>query len=402
MNEASNTASSSKINLLGLPKRKLEQFFAELGEKPFRAAQVLKWMHQRGVVDFANMSDLSKALREKLAQVAEIRLPEVELEQKSRDGTMKWVLRLDSGNSVEMVYIPEAEKINRDDDDGYIDPRRAKYTDGLSRATLCVSSQVGCALACTFCSTGRQGFNRNMSAAEIVAQLFMAEHLLVDKFLPSDRKISNVVFMGMGEPLLNFEAVVDAAELMMDDNAYGLSKRRVTVSTSGVVPAMARLQERLDVALAVSLHAPTDALRDILVPLNQKYPLNELMAACDAYAPNAPAGFITYEYVMLHEVNDTDQHADELIQLMRHRAAKINLIPFNPFPESGYTRSNSARIDRFMRRLEAAGITTVPRRTRGDDIDAACGQLVGEVEDRARRGERLERMNIVTNQGLSS
>lgn len=390
-----NAGSSSKINLLGLPKHKLTQFFAELGEKPFRAAQVMKWMHQRGVIDFAEMSDLSKALRDKLAQVAEIRIPEVELEQKSRDGTMKWVLRLDSGNSVEMVYIPEAEKTRLDDDDdGYIDPRRAKYTDGLSRATLCVSSQVGCALACTFCSTGRQGFNRNMSAAEIVAQLFMAEHLLVDKSLPSDRKISNVVFMGMGEPLLNFEAVVDAAEIMMEDNAYGLSKRRVTVSTSGVVPAMARLQERVDVALAVSLHAPTDALRDVLVPLNQKYPLKELMAACDAYAPNAPAAFITYEYVMLAEVNDSDQHADDLIRLLRGRAAKVNLIPFNPFPESGYTRSNHARIDRFMRRLEAAGITTVPRRTRGDDIDAACGQLVGEVEDRARRGERLERMNL--------
>ncbi len=392
IDESAKADASPKINLLGLPKRKLEAFFAELGEKPFRAAQVLKWMHQRGVIDFAQMSDLSKALREKLAQVAEIRIPEVEIEQKSRDGTMKWVLRLDSGNSVEMVYIPEAEK--NQNDDGYIDPRRANYTDGLSRATLCVSSQVGCALACTFCSTGRQGFNRNMSAAEIVAQLFMAEHRLVDKSLPSDRKISNVVFMGMGEPLLNFEAVVDAAEIMMEDNAYGLSKRRVTVSTSGVVPAMARLQERVDVALAVSLHAPNDALRDVLVPLNQKYPLKELMAACDAYAPQAPAGFITYEYVMLEGVNDTDEHADELIRLLRGRAAKVNLIPFNPFPESGYTRSNWNAIDRFMRRLEAAGITTVPRRTRGDDIDAACGQLVGEVEDRARRSDRLERMNL--------
>lgn len=401
--ESVNTASSSKINLLGLPKRKLEQFFADLGEKPFRAAQVMKWIHQRGVIDFAEMSDLSKALREKLAHVAEIRIPEVELEQKSRDGTMKWVLRLDSGNSVEMVYIPEAERINPDDEgDGYIDPRRAKYTDGLSRATLCVSSQVGCALACTFCSTGRQGFNRNMSAAEIVAQLFMAEHRLVEKSLPSDRKVSNVVFMGMGEPLLNFEAVVDAAEIMMEDNAYGLSKRRVTVSTSGVVPAMARLQERIDVSLAVSLHAPTDALRDVLVPLNQKYPLKALMAACDAYAPNAPAAFITYEYVMLADVNDSDQHADDLIRLLSGRSAKVNLIPFNPFPESGYTRSSSARIDRFMRRLEAANITTVPRRTRGEDIDAACGQLVGEVEDRARRGERLERMSPRMNPGSSS
>jgi 23S rRNA (adenine2503-C2)-methyltransferase len=363
--------STGKINLLGLPKGKLEQFFIELGEKPFRAAQVMKWIHQRGVTDFAVMSDLSKALREKLAQVAEIRIPEVQFEQKSRDGTMKWVLRLDEGNSVEMVYIPERE-----------------------RATLCVSSQVGCALACTFCSTGRQGFNRNMSAAEIVAQLWMAEHRLVEKTLPSERKISNIVFMGMGEPLLNFEAVVDAAEIMMEDNAFGLSKRRVTVSTSGVVPAMARLQERVDVSLAVSLHAPNDALRDILVPLNQKYPLKELMAACDAYAPNAPTGSITYEYVMLQDVNDTDRHAEELIELLRGRPAKVNLIPFNPFPQSGYQRSSNERIDRFMRRLEAANITTIPRRTRGDDIDAACGQLVGEVEDRARRAERLERMPL--------
>jgi len=368
---ANETPVTGKINLLGLPLGKLQQFFVELGEKPFRAAQVMKWIHQRGVVDFEQMSDLSKALREKLAQVADIRIPEVQFEQKSRDGTMKWVLRLDSGNSVEMVYIPERE-----------------------RATLCVSSQVGCALACTFCSTGRQGFNRNMSAAEIVSQLWMAEHRLVDKVLPADRKISNIVFMGMGEPLLNFEAVVDAAEIMMEDNAYGLSKRRVTVSTSGVVPAMARLQERVDVALAVSLHAPNDALRDVLVPLNQKYPLKALMAACDAYAPNAPTTHITYEYVMLADVNDTDQHADELIALLRGRPAKVNLIPFNPFPQSGYERSSNARIDRFMRRLEAANITTIPRRTRGDDIDAACGQLVGEVEDRARRAERLERMRL--------
>lgn len=362
---------NGKINLLGLPLGKLQQFFVELGEKPFRAAQVMKWIHQRGVVDFAEMSDLSKALREKLAQVAEIRIPEVQFEQKSRDGTIKWVLRLDSGNSVEMVYIPERD-----------------------RATLCVSSQVGCALACTFCSTGRQGFNRNMSAAEVISQLFMAEHRLVDKALPSDRKVSNVVFMGMGEPLLNFDAVVDAAEIMLEDNAYGLSKRRVTVSTSGVVPAMARLQERVDVALAVSLHAPNDALRDVLVPLNQKYPLRELIAACDAYAPNAPTAHITYEYVMLHDVNDSDQNADELIALLRGRPAKVNLIPFNPFPQSGYERSSNARIERFMRRLEVANITTIPRRTRGEDIDAACGQLVGEVEDRARRAERLERMNL--------
>jgi len=368
-----------KINLLGLPKGKLEQFFIEMGERPFRATQVMKWIHQRGVVDFAGMSDLSKALREKLAQVAEIRIPEVQYEQRSRDGTIKWVLRLDSGNSVEMVYIPERE-----------------------RATLCVSSQVGCALACTFCSTGRQGFNRNMNAAEIVAQLWMAEHRLVDQLLPSGRKISNIVFMGMGEPLLNFEAVVDAAEIMLEDNAYGLSKRRVTVSTSGVVPAMARLQERVDVALAVSLHAPNDELRNVLVPLNQKYPLKELMAACDAYAPNAPTASITYEYVMLADINDTDQHADELIALLRHRPAKVNLIPFNPFPQSGYQRSSNARIERFMRRLEAANITTIPRRTRGDDIDAACGQLVGEVEDRARRAERLERMRLVPHSDITA
>lgn len=364
-------ASGEKLNVLGLPRGKLEQFFLELGEKPFRAVQVMKWVHQRGVTDFAVMSDLSKALRAKLAQVAEVRLPTVQHEQRSRDGTIKWVLRLDAGNSVEMVYIPERD-----------------------RATLCVSSQVGCALACTFCSTGRQGFNRNMSAAEIIAQLWMAEHRLVPQTLPSERKISNVVFMGMGEPLLNFEAVVDAAEIMLEDNAYGLSKRRVTVSTSGVVPAMARLQERVDVSLAVSLHAPNDPLRDILVPLNKKYPLRELMAACDAYAPNAPTGSITYEYVMLQDVNDTEGHAEELIELLRRRPAKVNLIPFNPFPQAGYQRSSQARIERFMRQLEAAHITTIPRRTRGDDIDAACGQLVGEVEDRARRAVRLMHMPL--------
>ncbi len=370
-----------KVNLLGLPKGKLEQFFIELGERPFRAAQVMKWIHQRGVLDFAAMSDLSKALRDKLAQIAELRLPEVQHVQASRDGTIKWVLRLSGGNGVEMVYIPEAEK-------------GEASTGGLGRATLCVSSQVGCALACAFCSTGRQGFNRNMSASEIIAQLWLAEHRLVPQALPSGRKISNVVFMGMGEPLLNFEAVVDAAEIMLEDNAYGLSKRRVTVSTAGVVPAMARLQERVDVALAISLHAPNDTLRNELVPLNQKYPLQELMAACDAYAPRAPTGSITYEYVMLHGINDEDRHADELIALLRGRPAKVNLIPFNPFPQSGFERSGHARIERFMRRLEAARITTIPRRTRGDDIDAACGQLVGEVEDRARRSERLVRMGL--------
>ncbi|MFO7808962.1 23S rRNA (adenine(2503)-C(2))-methyltransferase RlmN [Guyparkeria sp.] len=366
------TSTDERINLLGLAPSRLRAWFAEMGEKPFRANQVLKWVHQRRVEDFDAMTDLAKSLRERLKEIACIRPPEILLDQASRDGTRKFLVDTGGGNSVEMVYIPEDD-----------------------RATLCISSQVGCSLTCTFCSTGRQGFNRNLSTAEIVGQLWLAERL-IERRLPTGKAISNVVFMGMGEPLLNEQAVVDSAELMLDDHAYGLSKRRVTISTSGIVPAIDRLGERLPISLAISLHAPNDALRDELVPINEKYPLDQLMAACDRYAEVVPHGAIIYEYVMIQGVNDTPEHADELIELLgpRKEAVKINLIPFNPFEGSGYERSSRNRIERFRARLKAVGINTVPRKTRGDDIDAACGQLAGKVADRSRRSDRLARMGL--------
>ena len=366
------TSTDERINLLGLAPSRLRAWFAEMGEKPFRANQVLKWVHQRRVEDFDAMTDLAKSLREKLKEIACIQAPEILLDQESKDGTRKFLVDTGGGNSVEMVYIPEDD-----------------------RATLCISSQVGCSLTCTFCSTGRQGFNRNLSTAEIVGQLWLAERL-VERRLPTGKAISNVVFMGMGEPLLNEQAVVDAAELMLDDHAYGLSKRRVTISTSGIVPAIDRLGERLPISLAISLHAPNDALRNELVPINEKYPLDELMAACDRYAEVVPHGAIIYEYVMIQGVNDTPEHADELIELLgpRKEAVKINLIPFNPFEGSGYERSSRNRIERFRARLKAVGINTVPRKTRGDDIDAACGQLAGKVADRSRRQDRLAQMGL--------
>ncbi len=360
----------SKVNLLGLSRESLEAFFAEQGEKAFRATQVMKWIHHRGVTDFAAMTDLSKSLRERLEAVAEVRLPTVEFDQASADGTRKWVFRLDSGNSVETVYIPEEK-----------------------RATLCVSSQVGCSLTCRFCSTARQGFNRNLRAEEIVAQVFLANRLLEHEVVPG-RKITNVVFMGMGEPLLNFDAVVEAARVLVDDLAYGLSKRRVTISTAGVVPAIDRLAEAVDVSLAVSLHAPNNAVRDELVPLNRKYPLEVLMPALDRFSPRSSIETITYEYVMLEGVNDSDDHARELADLLRDRPVKVNLIPFNPFPGSGYACSSNNRMHAFGRILLANGLCTTIRKTRGEDISAACGQLVGEVEDRSRREQRLQRMNI--------
>ncbi|MFP4463029.1 MAG: 23S rRNA (adenine(2503)-C(2))-methyltransferase RlmN [Guyparkeria sp.] len=366
------TSTDKRINLLGLAPSRLRAWFAEMGEKPFRANQVLKWVHQRRVDDFDAMTDLAKSLRERLKEVACIQTPEILLDQESKDGTRKFLVDTGGGNSVEMVYIPEDD-----------------------RATLCISSQVGCSLTCTFCSTGRQGFNRNLSTAEIVGQLWLAERL-IERRLPTGKAISNVVFMGMGEPLLNEQAVVDAAELMLDDHAYGLSKRRVTISTSGIVPAIDRLAERLPISLAISLHAPNDALRDELVPINEKYPLDELMAACDRYAKVVPHGAIIYEYVMIEGVNDTPEHADELIELLgpRKEAVKVNLIPFNPFEGSGYARSSRNRIERFRARLKAVGINTVPRKTRGDDIDAACGQLAGKVADRSRRQDRLAQMGL--------
>ena len=366
------TSTDERINLLGLAPGRLRAWFAEMGEKPFRANQVLKWVHQRRVDDFDAMTDLAKSLREKLKEVACIQPPEILLDQESRDGARKFLVDTGGGNSVEMVYIPEDD-----------------------RATLCISSQVGCSLTCTFCSTGRQGFNRNLSTAEIVGQLWLAERL-VERRLPTGKAISNVVFMGMGEPLLNEQAVVDAAELMLDDHAYGLSKRRVTISTSGIVPAIDRLAERLPISLAISLHASNDALRDELVPINEKYPLDQLMAACDRYAKVVPHGAIIYEYVMIQGVNDTPEHAEELIGLLgpRKEAVKINLIPFNPFEGSGYERSSRNRIERFRAQLKAVGINTVPRKTRGDDIDAACGQLAGKVADKSRRQDRLAQMGL--------
>ncbi len=354
------------LNLLGLDREGMAQYFSEIGEKPFRAQQLSKWIHQQGVSDFEQMSNLSKALRAQLRQQAVIATPQVVLDQLSADGTRKWVLQLDDGNRIETVFIPESD-----------------------RGTLCVSSQVGCALDCSFCSTGRQGFNRNLSAAEIIAQLWLAAQLLDEEKKPG-RKVTNVVLMGMGEPLLNFDNVVSAVRIMMDDFAYGLSKRRVTVSTAGVVPAMDRIGDILDMRLAVSLHAPSDVLRDELVPLNKKYPLKELMAACRRFVDKQNSrSRITFEYVMLDGINDQLQHARELIRLLRGIPTLMNLIPFNPFPGSGYQTTPMAQVERFGEMLLKAGITTVIRRTRGDDIDAACGQLVGQVADKSRRERRF-------------
>jgi 23S rRNA (adenine2503-C2)-methyltransferase len=356
-----------KTNLLGLDATGLAGFFAGLGEKPFRARQVLKWLHQSGAGDFAAMSDLAKALREKLAAQACIEAPRIVGDTLATDGTRKWLLKVDGTNAVEAVYIPET-----------------------GRATLCVSSQAGCVLDCAFCSTGKQGFNRNLSTAEIVGQLWLAEKILSEGKARTrqERKISNVVMMGMGEPMLNLDAVIPALRLMLDDNAYGLSRRRVTVSTAGVVPGMDRLRDECPVALAVSLHAPNDELRDRLVPVNRKYPLAALVAACNRYLEKAPRDFVTFEYVMLDGVNDSDAHAREAVALARQVRCKYNLIPFNPFPRSGFERSGDERIRRFAAILQNAGITATTRKTRGDDIAAACGQLAGDVADRTRRAAR--------------
>jgi len=354
------------VNLLDFDQEKLSVFFAENGEKPFRAKQLLRWMHQFGESDFSRMSDLSKTLREKLGGLAVVEPPRLMQEQISDDGTRKWLLDVGAGQGVETVFIPEGD-----------------------RGTLCVSSQVGCALECSFCSTGKQGFNRNLSVAEIIGQLWWANKAL--GCTPrNERVISNVVLMGMGEPLLNFDNTVTALHLMLDDNAYGLSRRRVTVSTSGIVPAMDRLREQCPVALAVSLHAPNDALRDMLVPINKKYPLSELMAACRRYVVDAPRDFITFEYVMLAGVNDSPAHAHELVALTRDVPCKFNLIPFNPFPDSEYKRSPADVIRRFGAILIEAGRVVTTRKTRGDDIDAACGQLAGKVQDKTRRTIKIE------------
>lgn len=360
--------SVARTNLLGLPPQKLAGWFEAMGEKPYRATQVLRWIHQRGVTDFDQMTDLSKVLRDRLAASAEVRVPEVVTEQRSADGTRKWLLRMGAGNAIETVFIPEDD-----------------------RGTLCISSQVGCALDCAFCSTAQQGFNRNLSAAEIIGQVWHAARELGHDAQAGRRVVTNVVFMGMGEPLTNFDAVVDAIHLLLDDNAWGLSKRRVTLSTAGVVPALERLAEVADVALAVSLHAPDDALRDVLVPINRKYPIARLLDACRKYVSRQPHQLhVTWEYVMLDGVNDSDAHAHALARLLRGIPSKVNLIPFNPFPRTVFRRSPQERIDKFRDILHGHGYVTVTRRPRGEDIDAACGQLAGQVQDRSRRLQRRE------------
>ncbi len=354
------------VNLLDLDSEALSAFVAGLEEKPFRARQLKRWVHRLGEADFARMSDIARSLRDKLAVVATISPPKIVGDSVADDGTRKWLLDVGAGNAVEAVFIPEA-----------------------GRGTLCVSTQAGCTLACEFCSTGRQGFNRNLSTGEIIGQLWLANREL-GAAPGGERVISNVVLMGMGEPLLNFEATVAALKLMIDVDAYGLSRRRVTLSTSGIVPMIDRLREQCPVALAVSLHAPNDALRDRLMPINRKYPLAELLAACRRYLESAPRDFITFEYVMLDGVNDGEAHARELIGLVSGVPCKVNLIPFNPFPNSGFVRSTRRAIERFSELLNASGIVTTTRKTRGEDIDAACGQLAGQIQDRTRRSTRLE------------
>jgi 23S rRNA (adenine2503-C2)-methyltransferase len=355
------------VNLLDLDGAALERFVAGLGEKPFRARQLKRWLHRAGESEIARMSDLAKTFREKLERGATIAAPSVVSDTVAEDGTRKWLLDIGAGNAIETVFIPEA-----------------------SRGTLCVSTQAGCTLACEFCSTGRQGFNRNLGVAEIIGQLWLANRTL-GADASGDRRISNVVMMGMGEPLLNFDNTVAALRLMLDDDAYGLSRRRVTLSTSGIVPMIDRLREECPVALAVSLHAPSDALRDRLVPINRKYPLAELLGACNRYLERAPRDFITFEYVMLRGVNDGDAHARALVGIAARVPCKINLIPFNPFPDSGFERSPRETIRRFQETLNAAGVVTTTRKTRGDGIDAACGQLAGQIHDRTRRTVRLTR-----------
>jgi len=364
-------------NLLDFDLEGLAAFCERLGEKRFRATQLFRWIHQRGAGEFAEMTDLAKSLRENLATSARIQGLQILTQQESSDGTIKWLFDVGGGDAVEAVFIPEDD-----------------------RGTLCVSSQAGCAVGCRFCSTGHQGFSRNLSTGEIVAQLWFAEHFLRRHLGTTERVISNVVMMGMGEPLQNYANLVPALRVMLDDHGYGLSRRRVTVSTSGVVPMMDRLAADCPVALAVSLHAPDDELRDNLVPLNRKYPIAELLDACNRYLEHAPRDFITFEYCMLDGVNDQPEHAQRLVNLVKHHAGrgvscKLNLIPFNPFPQSGLTRSPHRQVLAFAKILSDAGIVTTVRKTRGDDIDAACGQLAGDVKDRTQVGERIARQRTV-------
>lgn len=362
-----------KVNLLGLSRSKMLDFFASHGEKPFRAKQVMQWIHQYGVTDFDDMSNISKALRAKLKRIAVIEAPEIIYQNTSSDGTRKWVMKMPGGSSIETVLIPEG-----------------------NRGTLCVSSQIGCALDCSFCSTGKQGFNRNLSTEEIVGQIFNAIGSFEDLDRSKDRPVTNVVMMGMGEPLLNFDNVMDAVDIMMDDFAYSISKRRLTISTAGVVPAIDRMHEFTDASIAISLHAPNDELRNELVPVNKKYPISVLLESVRNYLDQlADKRKATIEYTLLAGVNDRKIHAQQLIELLKGLPCKINLIPFNPFPGSGYKKPSNNEVRRFQDWLMEAGYITTVRTTRGDDIDAACGQLVGQVEDRTRRSERYIKLQQV-------
>ncbi len=360
----SQSAQKAKVNLLNFNRQGLRDFFASIDEKPFRADQLMKWIYQAGVSDFEQMTNLNKGLRAKLTEHCEIRAPEIAYQQNASDGTIKFALRLDGGQEVETVWIPETD-----------------------RATLCVSSQVGCALECTFCSTAQQGFNRNLTVAEIIGQVWRVATTLGLSNDTSKRPVTNVVMMGMGEPLLNLKNVVPAMDIMLDDFGFGLSKRRVTLSTSGVVPALDMLGDQIDVALAISLHAPTNDLRDEIVPINKKYPIEEFLAGVRRYLAksNANQGRVTVEYVMLNGINDSMEQAHQLAKALKDTPSKINLIPFNPYPGSPYTCSSNSRIDRFAKVLMEYGFTVIVRKTRGDDIDAACGQLVGDVVDRTKR-----------------
>ena len=364
--------SSEKINLLNLSADGLRALFVDLDEKPFRATQVLKWIHQFGADNFDDMTNVSKALRERLTEISIIQGPELLKEEHSDDGTIKWALKLGCGQAVETVFIPEK-----------------------NRGTLCVSSQIGCVVDCSFCSTGHQGFNRNLTLAEIIGQVWFAMRYFGSAKVTGERKISNVVMMGMGEPLLNFEPVVDTLNLLMDDNAYGLSKRRVTLSTSGILPALDKLQERADVALAISLHAPNDQLRDELVPINKKYPIKDLLHSVKKYLDKSSAAKkVTIEYVMIDGVNDSLKNAKQLVKVLRGIPCKVNLIPFNPFPENDYLTSAEENMRAFELELLSHGMIVTRRKTRGDDIDAACGQLVGKVNDRTRYAERKYKKSI--------
>ena len=358
-----------KVNLAGLTLAKLEDFFSSLGHKKFRAVQLIKWIHQEGELDFARMTNLSKALREELAANCEIRLPEIVTCEESQDGTKKWLVRVEGGSCIEMVYIPERE-----------------------RGTLCISSQVGCSLDCSFCATGKQGFHRDLTSAEIIGQLWLAADSFSQFSRKSARKISNVVMMGMGEPLMNFENVVDAMTLMLEDNAYGLSKRRVTLSTSGVVPQLDKLGDLIDVSLAISLHAANDELRNSLVPINKKYPIAKFINSAKSYLEKLPDNHrkVTVEYTLINKVNDRSHHAHELAALLRDLPCKINLIPFNEFHGSNYKKVTKTALNRFRDILIADGYTVTVRTTRGDDIAAACGQLAGDVNDRTKRQKRFK------------